>query len=111
MKILIHPKNKHLIDTLKSQATKKMHGMGVVPISSDGFDIIFCESAPEKMKSGRWIQVDKHRFVSYDTKNPSDWEIYFGFVKEEMVPAFTFIDERSCVFSSKDGFYKIRKAL
>lgn len=106
MYILTHPKNKPLIESITVKASNHLERQGIANCRIDGIPIIFTDDIPAEKWYGRYKRVDKCKFISYDLENPSDWEIYFGFVEKMMEPNFIFYDPKVAFVSDKDGQHK-----
>jgi hypothetical protein len=98
MNIYTHPNNKKYLDQIRSEARKAYQ-----PIRLDGFGVIFSEAVPELVDSKTKFTSCDSKFIEYNTTNPSDWELYFGFVKPEKEPNFVMIDDRRFSFMSRGG--------
>ena len=94
MKIITHPDNREYLDEITKEVARQNEPFGVIPISSFGFDIIFNDLIPAEVPSKTEFVAVHNKFCEYNTSEPSDWEIFCGYVRPKMVPNFMMIDDR-----------------
>ncbi len=93
MQILTHPDNAKYIDEIKVLASDRLDSMSYHPINLNSFVIQYSDLIRKDADSKTdFISQEDDRFTEFSTKNPSDWEVYFGFVKPVQVPNFIFFD-------------------
>jgi hypothetical protein len=84
MQILTHPANKKWIDEIIPKAEKAMNDQSYHILKLNSVQVIFEENMkPTRPSTTRFKDVTNNRFCEFPKTNPSDWEIYFGFVEPE----------------------------
>ena len=102
MEIVTHSYNLRKKDELRSLCENKMTREFTKPITgSKDFEFAFDNSMPiDRVTSSKQV---RDKFVEYNTKNPSDWELFFGFVIQETEPYFETREPRRVTFMTGDG--------
>lgn len=103
MKIITHPKNKKYLEQIREDFSASVRPMGILPARLDGFEVIFDDLIPAEVPSKTEFVARHHRFCEYNTSDPSDWEIFCGYVAPKMVPNFIMINELRSTFMGKNG--------
>lgn len=61
----------------------------------------------EKMKN--YYQKTSDKFVEHNISEPSDWEVFFGFVKRKEVLPFDFVESAKNVDNRKQRFLRTER--
>ena len=98
MKIVTHPDNKKHLDQILEHVTNEFDAIGVRPARLDGFEIVYTCVLPQEKPSKTEFVARHDRFCEYNTSEPSEWEIFCGYVVPKMEPNFMMIDDRRYTF-------------
>jgi hypothetical protein len=99
--LLTHPANKkHTDKIIKEAENHTPSGVRLINKNLVKYDDSLQELAPSKTE----FIAAENKFVEYSSTNPSEWEVYFGFVKPKMVPYWTYHEEgRKAFFMTRLG--------
>ena len=99
MKIITHPSNKEfLLEIFKEVNNTHDQGfMYIRPLNS--IDVIFDSFMKPTTDSKTEFEAEEDKFCEYNTDKPSEWELFFGFIKPKKVPYFILYDDRKYTFS------------
>ena len=95
MIILTHPANRDFIESIHQKALDSLSKFGIIPSRLSGIPIVFSDTIPQYVDSKTKYVSAYDKFIEHE---PSDWEIYFGFMVPEKEVNFILFDDRKYSF-------------
>ena len=91
MIILTHPANRDFIESIHQKSLDSLSKFGIIPSRLSGIPIVFRDTIPQYVDSKTKYVSAYDKFIEHE---PSDWEIYFGFMVPEKEVNFILFDDR-----------------